>query len=142
MPALPSTDLFCLVADYPASGGAVFPQLELITTIDFQIRYALVGCHFSTTVVNASSAEPSGVFLVVGQTTPRLAISPTMRAVASHIMFGLDFAFTDDWIDFGKGNFGIDIPPHTPVSLYGFGQTAASPLVRLISTAALYLAPQ
>lgn len=140
MLALPSVDLFCLVADYPASGGAVFPQLELITTIDFQIPYALVGCHFSTTVVNASSTEPSGVFLVVGQTTPRLAISPTMRAVASHIMFGLDFAFSDDWISFGK--FGIDIPARTPVSLYGFGQTAASPLVRLLSTAALQLIPQ
>lgn len=134
---VPSVDLYALVANYAASGGAVFPQLELIVSIDFPIHYSLVGVHFATTYTNISTAEPGGIFIIINQTVPRLAISPTIRAVASQIMFGLDFTQADDWISFG--DYGIDIPPRTPISLYGFGQTAASPLVRLFSVAALQL---
>ncbi len=132
-----SVDLYTLRADYAASGGAVHPNLELVSQINFPIAYTLVGVHLSTSYTNLADAYPGGVFLIVGLDVPDLRVTSSIKAVAAHIMFGSGFQTCDDWISFD--DYGIEVPPRTPISFYGFGSPTPSALVRLFSIACLHM---
>ncbi len=130
-------ELFTLDADYAASGGAVFPEVELLDRISFEKPYALVGLHLSSSGFNLNTVAPVGVYVLVDQTRPRLTLSNSIRSIGSHVSFGGQATGQSTWIGFGQ--HGLRIPPGSSLALYGFGQTAASPLTRVFAIAALQL---
>jgi hypothetical protein len=122
----PNVELFTLSAlgVVPADVSAS-PVLTKIATQKFQQRYALVGFNLASTIYMAAAfgvAGSGGVFLVVGQSSNRVAISQSLSCLASHpaeiaALAAVDVTFSDS-TPVDMDNFDVVIPSGGEISLF------------------------
>lgn len=120
-----------LLGTFSGSAAAVYPNAVQIAQIAFQVSYALVGLQLSSSIV-AFGTRNAGIFVVVGQTPPNIAVSNSINSPISHItqpnsLTGPPIVAipTSKVTSLSFGAFALPIPANTPISLYAFMDATA-----------------
>ncbi len=121
--------------------AADYPNVLLLDSIVFPFAYDFIGYDLNACFYSTQGLTP-GVFLVPAQNSPQLSISPMTGVVASVLcpVLIVDTVLNPDTSPlFFDECFAIQIPPNTPISLYGCNTATQTRVQQITAVCNLYM---